>query len=106
MFHGEIQLAANWYFILATALFGVGLYGILTQTSAIRILMCIEMLLNAANINFVAFSSLYQQATGFAYAFFVIAIAAAEAAVGLAILVNVFRVRHTIELDQVKTLRW
>lgn len=99
-------IQANWYFILATALFGFGLYGVLTQKSGIRILMCIEMMLNAANINFVAFASLYGQADGFAYALFIIAIAAAEAAVGLAIFVNLFRVRKTIELDQVRSLRW
>lgn len=97
---------ASWYFLLATVLFGIGLYGILTQKSGIRLLMCVELLLNAANINFVAFSSLYGHADGFAYALFVIAIAAAESAVGLAILVNLFRVRHTIELDQVQSLRW
>lgn len=99
-------IAANWYFILATVLFGLGLYGIVTQKSGIRLLMSIEMMLNAANINFVAFASLYGQDTGFAYALFIIAIAAAEAAVGLAIFVNLFRVRHTIELDQINTLRW
>ncbi len=99
-------IAANWYFILATVLFGVGIYGVLTQKSGIRILMCVEMMLNAANINFVAFSSLYAEAHGFAYALFVIAIAAAEAAVGLAIFVNLFRIRHTIELDQITSLRW
>ena len=101
-----LEIAASWYFILATTLFGVGLYGVLTQKSGIRILMCIEMMLNASNINFVAFSSFYQEATGYAYALFVIAIAAAEAAVGLAIFVNLWRIRHTIDLDQVKSLRW
>ena len=101
-----IEMGASWYFILSTALFGIGLYGVLTQRSGIRILMCVEMMLNAANINFVAFSSLYGHATGYAYALFIIAIAAAEAAVGLAIFVNLWRVRHTIELDQVKSLRW
>lgn len=100
------ELGTSWYFIIATALFGVGLYGVLTQKSGIRILMCVEMMLNAANINFVAFSSMYGHATGYAYALFIIAIAAAEAAVGLAIFVNLWRVRHTIELDQVKSLRW
>lgn len=100
-----ITIAANWYFILATALFGIGLYGILTQRSGIRLLMCVEMLLNAANINFVAFSSLYGHAQGYVYAFFIIAVAAAEAAVGLAIFVNLFRTRQTIELDKITTLR-
>lgn len=101
-----LTLSASWYFILSAALFGIGLYGVLTQKSGIRLLMCIEMMLNASNINFVAFSSLYGHATGFAYALFVIAIAAAEAAVGLAIFVNLWRVRHTIDLDRVKSLRW
>ena len=100
-----LTIAANWYFVLSTFLFGVGMYGILTQRSGIRLLMCVEMLLNAANINFVAFGSLYGRPEGFAYAFFIIAIAAAEAAVGLAIFVNLYRVRKTIELDQVTTLR-
>lgn len=106
MFHEGFEIWPSWYFILATVLFGIGLYGVLTQQSAIRILMCIEMMLNAANINFVAFSSMYNQANGYAYAFFIIAIAAAEAAVGLAIFVNLFRVRQTIDLDKVNTLRW
>ncbi len=101
-----LTISASWYFILAAALFGLGLYGVLTQKSGIRLLICVEMMLNASNINFVAFSSLRGEAEGFAYALFVIAIAAAEAAVGLAIFVNLFRVRNTIEMDQVKTLRW
>ena len=99
------QIATNWYFMLSVLLFGVGLYGILTQKSGIRILMCVEMLLNAANINFVAFGSYWGQPEGFAYAFFLIAIAAAEAAVGLAIFVNLFRVRQSIDLDKATTLR-
>jgi NADH:ubiquinone oxidoreductase subunit K len=100
------EINASWYFVLSAALFGVGLYGVLTQKSGIRILMCVEMMLNAANINFVAFSSLYGQSVGYAYALFIIAIAAAEAAVGLAIFVNLWRLRQTVDLDQVKTLRW
>src|ERR1051325_10402667 len=101
----SFAIATNWYFMLRVLLFGVGLYGVLTQKSGIRILMCVEMLLNASNINFVAFASMWNQAHGFVYAFFVIAIAAAEAAVGLAIFVNLYRVRQTIDLDQVTTLR-
>jgi NADH-quinone oxidoreductase subunit K len=100
------EITASWYFVLSTVLFGIGLYGVLTQKSGIRILMCVEMMLNAANINFVAFSSLYGQQLGYAYALFIIAIAAAEAVVGLAIFVNLWRVRRTIDLDQVKSLRW
>lgn len=99
-------LGANWYFMLSVALFALGLFGVLTQKSGIRILMCVEMMLNAANINFVAFGALYKDMHGYAFALFVIAIAAAEAAVGLAIFVNLFRVRQTIDLDRVTSLRW
>lgn len=99
------EISTSWYFLLSTALFGVGLFGILTQRSGIRILMCVEMLLNASNINFVAFASMNGHAQGFVYAFFIIAIAAAEAAVGLAIFVNLYRVRQTIDLDKVTTLQ-
>jgi F420H2 dehydrogenase subunit K len=101
----DFTISANWYFVLSVLLFSIGLYGILTQRSGIRLLMCVEMLLNAANINFVAFGSLFHQANGYVYAFFIIAIAAAEAAVGLAIFVNLFRTRQTIELDRVTSLR-
>lgn len=100
-----LTIAANWYFILSTLLFGIGLYGVLTQKSGIRLLMSIEMMLNAANINFVAFSSMYGHSVGYVYAFFIIAIAAAEATVGLAIFVNLYRVRQTIDLDQVTSLK-
>jgi NADH-quinone oxidoreductase subunit K len=101
-----MAVPVNWYFVLATALFGLGLYGVLTQRSGIRILMCIEMMLNASNINFVAFGSLFGKPQGMVYALFIIAIAAAEAAVGLAIFVNLFRVRHSVDLDQARSLRW
>lgn len=96
----------NWFFALSVVLFAIGTYGVMTQRSGIKLLMSIELLLNAANINFAAFSSLHGTNTGYAYALFSIAIAAAEAAIGLAILVNLFRVRATIEADQVATLRW
>jgi NADH-quinone oxidoreductase subunit K len=96
---------AHSYFLLSVALFSLGLYGVLSQKSGIRLLISIEMMLNAANINFVAFSAFYDQSQGYVYALFVIAIAAAEAAVGLAIFVNLFRLRQTIELERINTLR-
>ncbi|MEA3201585.1 MAG: dehydrogenase subunit [Thermoplasmata archaeon] len=101
----DFTIQTSWYFILSAAMFGVGLYGVVTQKSGIRLLMSIEIMLNAANINFVAFGAMYARPEGFVYALFVIAIAAAEAAVGLAIFVNLFRVRKTIELDQIKSLQ-
>lgn len=94
------------YLLLSAAIFTVGAYGIITQRSGIKILMCIELMLNAANINLVAFSSFNGNAAGQVFALFSIAIAAAEAAIGFAILVALFRVRDTINLDNINILRW
>ncbi len=94
------------YLLIAAVLFTVGAYGIITQRSGIKILMCIEIMLNAANLNLVAFSSFNGNATGQVFALFSIAIAAAEAAIGFAILVALFRVRDTINLDNINILRW
>ncbi|MHB8603637.1 MAG: NADH-quinone oxidoreductase subunit NuoK [Thermoplasmatota archaeon] len=102
----DIPLAgANWYFVLSVSIFAIGAYGIMTQRSGLKILMCVELLLNASNINFVAFANLYRSTNGYAYALVSIALAAAEAAVGLAILVNLFRVRMSVDADQVTSLR-
>jgi NADH:ubiquinone oxidoreductase subunit K len=94
------------YLLIAAILFTVGAYGIITQRSGIKILMCIELMLNSANLNLVAFSSFNNNSTGQVFALFSIAIAAAEAAIGFAILVTLFRVRDTINLDNINILRW
>lgn len=94
------------YLLVAAIIFVVGSYGIITQRSGIKILMCIELLLNAANLNLVAFSSFNENSAGQVFAIFSIAIAAAEAAIGFAILVALFRVRDTINLDDINILRW
>ena len=94
------------YLLVSAIIFTVGAYGIITQRSGIKILMCIELLLNSANINLVAFSSFNGNAAGQVFALFSIAIAAAEAAIGFAILVALFRVRDTINLDKINILRW
>ncbi|MBU4373154.1 MAG: NADH-quinone oxidoreductase subunit NuoK [Euryarchaeota archaeon] len=94
------------YLLIAAIIFTVGAYGIITQRSGIKILMCIELMLNAANLNLVAFSSFNGNASGQVFALFSIAIAAAEAAIGFAILVALFRVRDTINLDNINILRW
>jgi NADH-quinone oxidoreductase subunit K len=91
--------------MLAAALFAVGLLGVITQRNAIRILISVEMLLNAANINFVAFSSYHGHADGYAFALFVIAFAAAEAAVGLAIFINLFRLRESIDVGGLAAMK-
>ncbi len=94
------------YLLISAIIFAIGAYGIITQRSGIKILMCIELLLNSANLNLVAFSSFNGNATGQVFAIFSIAIAAAEAAIGFAILVALFRVRDTINLDDINILRW
>ncbi len=94
------------YLIVSAVIFSIGAYGIITQRSGIKILMSIELMLNSANINLVAFSSFNGNASGQVFALFSIAIAAAEAAIGFAILVALFRVRDTINLDNINILRW
>jgi NADH-quinone oxidoreductase subunit K len=100
-------MAQLWeYILLSSAIFSIGAYGIITQRSGIKILMSIELMLNSANLNLVAFSSFNGNANGQVFALFSIAIAAAEAAIGFAILVALFRVRDTINLDNINILRW
>lgn len=86
-----IQVGLNHYLILSAALFCIGMFGVLVRRNAIVILMSIELMLNAVNISFVAFSRYNMQTEGYVIVFFVMAIAAAEAAVGLAIAVAIFK---------------
>lgn len=94
------------YLLVAAIIFTIGAYGIITQRNGIKILMCIELLLNSANLNLVAFSSFNGNAAGQVFALFSIAIAAAEAGIGFAILIALFRVCDTINLDNINILRW
>ncbi len=95
------------YFLgLGAILFIIGLYGVLTRKNAIVVLMSIEIMLNAANINFVTFAAHFNDVRGQIFVLFSIAIAAAEVAIGLAILLNLNRTRDTIELDKLDLLRW
>jgi len=91
--------------MLSAVLFVIGLYGILTRKNAIVVLMCVEIVLNAAIMNFVAFSSYYGSADGQAFALLAIALAAAESAVGLAIFLALFRSHGTAEIDVVALLK-
>ncbi|MBP1908902.1 F420H2 dehydrogenase subunit FpoK [Methanolobus bombayensis] len=95
-----------FYLALAAILFSIGLYGLMTQRSGIRILMCVELMLNAANLNLVAFSSYNHDLTGQVFALFSIALAACEAAIGFAILMALYRMKDTISLDHINVLRW
>jgi NADH-quinone oxidoreductase subunit K len=96
-----------WYLILAAALFCIGLYGVLSRRNAVAILMGVELMLNAVNINLVAFWRHLEPgaATGQAFALFVYVVAAAEAAVGLALIIAVWRTRDTVVLEDIDLLK-
>jgi len=90
----------------AAVLFATGVYGVLARRNAVLVLMSIELMLNAVNINLVAFSQHLQQITGQVFALFVIAVAAAEVGIGLAIVILIYRNRETINVDEVNLLKW
>ena len=94
------------YMILSGVLFTIGVIGALTRRNAIVVFMCIEMMLNAVNLTFIALSHHLQSMDGILFAFFVMAVAAAEAAVGLAIFVMIYRSRETINVDEINLLKW
>jgi NADH-quinone oxidoreductase subunit K len=95
----------SWYLILAAALFACGVAGFLIKRNIITIFMSIELMLNAVNLTFVAFSVQRQMLSGQIFTFFVMVVAAAEAAVGLAIIIAVFRTRETLNVDRVNLLK-
>ena len=103
-----MTIGLEHYLILATVLFSIGLYGVLAKRSAIVILMCIELMLNAVNIVMVAFSRYVVplMLTGQVFAIFIIVVAAAEAAVGLAIIMAIYRHRETIDVTQINLMKW
>ena len=94
------------YLMLSGVLFTIGVIGALTRRNAIVVFMCIELMLNAVNLTFVTFSRFLQSLDGVLFAFFVIAVAAAEAAVGLAIFVMIYRSKETINVDEINLLKW
>ena len=94
------------YLYLAALLFGIGLFGVLARKNAISVLMGIELMLNAVNINLVAFSRLVGSAEGHVFTIFVITDAAAEAAVGLGIIIAFFRNRETLLGDEMDLMKW
>ncbi len=100
------MIPVEYDLILSAALFCIGLYGIIVRKNAIIVLMSIEIILNAAILNFVAFSSYLADPSGQVFALLAIAIAAAEAAVGLAIFLALYQSHGTVELDKIRLLRW
>jgi NAD(P)H-quinone oxidoreductase subunit 4L len=96
------------YLTVSLLLFGIGLYGILTRRNAIGILMSIELVMNSANLNLVAFSKFItpQVLSGQVFALFVIAVAAGEAVIGLAIVLSIYRCRNTLDPEDINLMKW
>jgi NADH:ubiquinone oxidoreductase subunit K len=99
------DLMVNQFLLLGAILFCIGVYGVLAKRSAVMVLMSIELILNAVNINLLAFGAATQDPAGAVFALFVIAVAAAEVGVGLAIVLAIYRNRHTVDLDEVDTMK-
>ena len=96
----------SWYLILSAILFGLGIAGFLLRRNIITVFMCIELMLNAVNLSFITFSYKLKQVDGHIMSFFVMVVAAAEAAVGLAIILTVFKNRRTLEIDEVESMKY
>lgn len=95
----------NYYIILSAILFTIGALGVLVRRNALIIFMSVELMLNSANLAMVAFSSVIQSFSGQIFVFFVIAVAAAEVAVGLALIVEIFKSKQSIDVDQMNSLK-
>ncbi len=100
------MIPTHWYLFLGSALFTIGVVGVLTRRNVIIILMSIELILNAVNINLVAFSQHFSSIDGQVFAIFVITDAAAEAAVGLGLIIALFRNKETLNADEIDLLKW
>ena len=97
----------TWHLLaLSAVLFAMGVFGVLWNRGAITILMSIELMLNASNLAFITFSRLFDHTDGQIYAFFIITLAAAEAAVGLAIVIALFRLRESTNVDELNLMKW
>ena len=96
----------GYYLILSSVLFAIGVAGVLIRRNPVVIFMSIELMLNAVNLSFVAFASQLNSLDGQVFVFFVMAVAAAEVAVGLAIIVSIFRARTSVDVDEMNLMKW
>jgi NADH-quinone oxidoreductase subunit K len=103
-----MSIPLSWYLVLAAALFCIGMYGVLSRKNAIAILLGVELMLNAVNVNLVAFWRFLNpaQMAGQAFAVIVFAVAAAEVSVGLALIISVYRRRKTVVADEIDLMKW
>jgi len=101
-----MNVGLNHYLFLAAALFSIGVIGALTRRNALVIFMCIELMLNAANLAFIAFSYYLGDVTGQGFVFMAMVVAASEVAVGLAIILSLFRNKETVNVDDIRIMKW
>ena len=101
-----MQIPMEYYLILSAFMFTVGIVGVLTRRNAIVVFMCVELMLNSANLTLITYSSYLGDVAGQLFVFFVMAVAAAEAAVGLAIIIAIYRNKLTVNIDQINILKW
>ena len=99
------MISVNYYIGLSSVLFTIGALGVLIRRNPLIIFMSVELMLNAANLAFAAFARSYQNLSGQIFVFFVMTVAAAEVAVGLALLVAIFRTKHSINIDEMNSLK-
>ena len=100
------QVSINWYILLASFLFCIGVMGVLFRRNGIIILMCVELMLNSVNLLLVAFSSYHGNSDGQVFVFFIMVVAAAEVAVGLALLMSIYRNIGSTDIDVLNKLKW
>jgi NADH-quinone oxidoreductase subunit K len=100
-----MRVEPSWYLVLSALLFTIGVAGVLIRRNAIVVFMCVELMLNAVNLSFIAFSKLNGDLNGQVLSFFVIVVAAAEVVVGLGILVAIFRKRSSASIDDINLLK-
>jgi NADH-quinone oxidoreductase subunit K len=100
------MIPLEYYLTLSAVLFATGVIGVLTRRNAIIVFMSIELMLNAVNLSLVAFSQYLGTTTGQVFVFFVMAVAAAESAIGLAIIIALFRNKQTLNIDELNLLKW
>ena len=100
------MIPTMYFLVLSAVLFGIGCIGVLTRKNGITIFMSIELMVNAVNLTFIAYAREMNSTHGLIFVFFVMAIAAAEAAVGLAIFIKLYRSRETIDVDEANLMHW
>jgi NADH-quinone oxidoreductase subunit K len=100
-----VEVPVAYYLVLGAVLFSVGVFAFLIKRNIITVFMSIELMLNAVNLTFVAFAEHWHRVSGQIFVFFVMVVAAAEAAVGLAIIIAIFRTRETLNVDQVNLMK-